>query len=185
MPADDAIRRLRSLLSARAETTVILIDGGSGSGKTTLASRIAANTPATLIRLDDVYPGWGGLDEGSRHILEHVLEPRSSGRPASWRRWDWVTGAPAEWHEVDPAVPLVIEGAGALSRANRAFATLGVWVELDAVTRKRRALARDGDTYSPHWDEWAAQEAAFALRERPRELADLEIDGREIDGSTG
>ncbi|MDQ1578127.1 MAG: hypothetical protein QOE21_814, partial [Microbacteriaceae bacterium] len=60
--------------------------------------------------------------------------------------------------------------------------TFAIWVELDAATRKRRALDRDGDAYRPHWDRWAAQELAFAEREHPSELADLVVDGRQIFG---
>ncbi|MDQ1550836.1 MAG: hypothetical protein QOD50_258, partial [Actinomycetota bacterium] len=65
-----------------------------------------------------------------------------------------------------------------LSRANRALATFGVWVELDEPTRKARALARDGAAYEPHWDDWAAQEQRFVDRERPDFLADYVVDQR-------
>ena len=68
--------------------------------------------------------------------------------------------------------PLIIEGCGALSRANRALADVGIWVELDEATRKRRALARDGEAYAPYWDRWAAQEVAFIAREHPQSLAE-------------
>jgi uridine kinase len=153
--------------------TITLIDGRSGSGKTDLARRMVETMPATtLVRLDDIYPGWDGLEAGSRHVHDHVLEPLAAGQPARWQRWDWESGAPAEWHDVDPARPLIVEGCGSLSRANRALADLGIWVELDAPTRKLRALARDGEAYVPHWDRWAAQEEAFIAREHPRDLAD-------------
>jgi hypothetical protein len=94
-----------------------------------------------------------------------------------WRRWDWVTGRPAEWREFDPEKPLVIEGSGCLGRASRPLATYAVWVELDEPTRKRRALARDGEAYAPHWDRWAAQEQTFFERERPDLLADVILAG--------
>jgi hypothetical protein len=151
----------------------VLIDGGSGSGKSTLARALVSAWPeAQLVRLDDVYPGWGGLEAASSIVRERVL---ATSVP-SWNRWDWAAGEWAEAHELDPRRPLVIEGSGSLSRANRARATYGVWVELDAVTRKRRALARDGEAYAPHWDGWAAQELAFFERERPDLLADLIVD---------
>ena len=154
--------------------TVLLIDGRSGSGKTELARAIVAGVPeAQLIRLDELYPGWGGLEAGSRYLRENVL---ASDRPR-WQAWDWAASARAEWHEVDPDRPLVVEGCGALSRDNRALAQFGVWVALDAATRKRRALARDGDSYAPHWDEWAAQEDVFLTRENPAALADAVVDG--------
>ncbi|HAM27098.1 MAG TPA: hypothetical protein DCP11_10490 [Microbacteriaceae bacterium] len=154
-----------------ADRPVVLIDGGSGSGKTTLAAALAPALGAQLVRLDDIYPGWDGLEAASEHVREFVLSavPR-------WRRWDWASQAAAEWHSVDQARPLVIEGSGSLSRANRALATCGIWVELDEPTRKARALERDGELYAPFWDRWAAQEQRFAARERPREFADLVLD---------
>ncbi|MDQ1528938.1 MAG: hypothetical protein QOH77_728 [Actinomycetota bacterium] len=150
---------------AAGERQVILIDGGSGSGKTELAAVLAPAIGAELVRLDDIYPGWDGLEAASQMVPGIIDANR-------WRRWDWVAGEPAEWHDLDPHRPLVIEGCGSLSRANRALATFGIWVELDEPTRKARALARDGDAYAPHWDRWAAQERAFFERERPDRLAD-------------
>jgi uridine kinase len=156
---------------------VLLIDGRSGSGKTELARAVVAGVPeAQLVRLDDLYPGWGGLEEGSRAVHDGIL---ASAHPG-WRRWDWATGAHAEWHDLDPGRPLVIEGCGALSRANRALSTFGIWVALDQATRKRRALARDGDSYAPHWDEWAAQEEEFLTRENPAAHADAVVDGVDV-----
>ena len=146
----------------------ILIDGRSGSGKTDLAASMVASWPeAQLVRLDDLYPGWDGLDAGSAHVTEFVL----SENPR-WQRWDWERGQRAEWHTLDPARPIVIEGCGALSRANRAKADWGIWVELDDATRKQRAIARDGETYAREWERWAAQELAFIEREHPQALAD-------------
>lgn len=154
---------------------IVLIDGRSGSGKTTLGRALAAAIDdAQLVRLDDFYPGWDGLEEGSAMVLRDVLASDDPG----WRAWDWTLGRSAAWHPLDPRRPLVIEGCGALSRAARAHATFGVWVELDTATRRARALARDGDGYAPHWERWAAQEAAFIAREAPRSLADLVIDER-------
>lgn len=151
---------------------ILLIDGRSGSGKTELARAIGADQ---LVRLDDLYPGWDGLERGSAAIATLL----ATGR---WQRWDWATDSLAEWHEVDLTRPLVIEGCGALSRANRALATHGVWVTLDADTRKARALAREPD-YAPHWDAWAAQEDAFIARDNPAALADELVDGTDVSAS--
>jgi uridine kinase len=153
----------------------VLVDGRSGSGKTEFAALLVAAWPgAQLVRLDDLYPGWDGLEAASSMVHTHVLGE------LRWQRWDWTANLPAEWHFLDPTRPIIVEGCGALSAENRRAATLGLWVELDDETRKARALARDGDSYAPHWDGWAAQEEIFLARERPRELADAIIDGVDV-----
>ncbi|MCU1411985.1 MAG: ATP-binding protein [Rhodoglobus sp.] len=152
---------------------IILIDGRSGSGKTELATLLAARLGAQVVRLDDVYPGWDGLDAGSAAV-PGIL---SSGR---WQRWDWATSQPAEWHSVDPDRALIVEGVGAITRASLPLADHALWVELDGETRKERALARD-EYFAAHWDEWAAQEARLIAREDPRSLADSVVDGRAVE----
>ena len=57
------------------------------------------------------------------------------------------------------------------------FASVLVWTEAPASVRKNRALDRDGDTFAPHWDAWAAQEDTMLARERTPQRADLVIDG--------
>lgn len=155
----------------------MLVDGGSGSGKTTLATALAEKLGAVLVRLDDLYPGWDGLEEGSAAVGRDVLGLHR------YRRWDWRNGAAAELVAVDPAAPLVVEGSGSLSRENRKLATFAIWIGLEESLRKERALARDGDAYAPYWDRWAAQERRFFARERPDLLADIRIDGRTLPGT--
>lgn len=153
----------------------VLIDGRSGSGKTELAKQFAKSLPGSqLVRLDDIYPGWSGLEAGSLHVHDYIL---ASPTPR-WQRWDWQDDAPAEWHVLDPARPIIIEGCGALSRANRELADHAIWMELDEPTRKQRALARDGGGgYESFWDMWAAQELVFIDREGPQSLADQVVEG--------
>ncbi|WP_246852753.1 hypothetical protein [Naasia sp. SYSU D00948] len=164
---DELVRRIRG----SGSRPVVLLDGGSGAGKTTLATALAEVLPAQLVSLDDVYPGWDGLEQASSAVTDDLL-----GRHR-WQRWDWSSERPAEVHTLDPAAPLVVEGAGALSRRSRALATFAIWLELDEEERRHRALARDGDTYAPHWERWARQERAFFERERPDLLADVVLDG--------
>jgi uridine kinase len=149
---------------------VVLIDGGAGSGKTTLAEALAKRWPGVqVVSLDSFYPGWSGLAAASRIVAEQVLRPSEPG----YHRWDWEAGREAEWVALDPTRPLIVEGCGALTLASHAQADLAIWCELDADERKRRALARDGELFASHWDDWEAQEAEHWSLHRPRDLADV------------
>lgn len=171
MNVDAVVSRLLS-----GGVTTVLIDGRSGSGKSTLADRLHQRWPASIVvRLDDIYPGWDGLDWASRHVHDALLRPRAEGRPGRWRRWDWATDSPAGWHTVAAGRRLIVEGVGALAPDNRALADLGIWVESPEPLRRQRALQRDGDTYRPHWDRWAAQELEFIVRCDPRSGADYVV----------
>ncbi|WP_017202040.1 hypothetical protein [Microbacterium algeriense] len=158
-----------------AANPVVLIDGGSGAGKSSLAARLVRRWPVSghvqLIALDSIYPGWDGLDEGAERALEWILRPHGRGYLGTWRRWDWEAQAEAESHAVDPALGVIIEGSGILRPATARLADVRVWVESAEPVRKARALARDGDTYRPHWDRWAAQERRHIERHDPRALA--------------
>lgn len=165
-------QEVRHLEPRAGSTTVVVIDGPSGSGKSTFATRLAAATGAGLLRLEDMYPGWDGLDEGAQRLVDDVLEPLSRGEQATIRRWDWF-----EMHECErePLVTeslLVIEGVGAGSRAAAPFISLLVWLEAETEERYARAIARDGETYLGHWDRWAAQEQVTFVREGTRDRSD-------------
>jgi uridine kinase len=147
---------------------VVLVDGRSGTGKTTLGNALAAELGASLVHLDDVYPGWDGLRAAADAVVRDVL-----GAASGYRRWDWEASAPADWFSVDPAVPLVVEGCGALSRASAPAASLRVWLTADEGERRRRAIDRDGETFARQWSRWARQEDAFIADEDPESLADV------------
>lgn len=157
---------LAARLASGTEPWVLLIDGRSGAGKTVLARELATLTGATLVSLDEVYPGWDGLAAGAAAVPGII-------RDGTWRRWDWALGRPGDTASVERHGPLIVEGCGAISRASRALADHAWWLERDDAERKARALTRDGDAYAPHWERWAAQEEAFAAAEGSRELADL------------
>lgn len=163
--SDSDLAPLLAALAGGPQPWVLLVDGRSGAGKTVLATRLAAATGATLVSLDDVYPGWDGLAAGSAAVPGIIREGR-------WRRWDWAADRPGEAASVPRTGSLIVEGCGAIARASRALADHAWWLDRDDAERRRLALARDGDAYAPHWDRWAAQEEAAMARESPRELAD-------------
>lgn len=163
----------QSRAAAPGKSPVILIDGRSGAGKTTLARRVSERLGATLLGLDSVYPGWSGLRAGSAAVLDGVLRARAEGRAGRWRGWDWAADAPGAEHTVPATGPLVVEGAGVLTTTSRGLSDVHVWVESPLASRRERALSRDGETYAPHWDMWAAQEAEHIRVHDPASLASV------------
>lgn len=149
---------------------LVAVDGRSGSGKTTLAGDLAAclrvrGLVAEVFHLEDLYQGWSGLAQAAlvwQQLAEAVVSGRASspGTAPRWFGWDWVSSRATGPHPFTAAQQaaggvLIAEGVGALTGAH----DVGVFVELDTARRRQRALARDGETYRPYWNMWAAQEA--------------------------
>lgn len=175
--AADAVRDAVASLDPQTPP-IVLIDGQSGSGKTTLAARLRAQWTGEvqIVALDDIYPGWDGLAAGSDRARTQILDPIRRGRTAHWHRWDWALSAPGEAVATHPDVALIVEGSGILTEASAALAPVRVWLESPEAARRERALARDGETYRPHWQRWADQEARHLDVDEPRGLATIVVD---------
>jgi uridine kinase len=174
------------ILSAPArcgDTRLVCVDGPSGSGKTVLAGRLVAafgRAPAgepTLVHMDDLFPGWDGLAAAVPLLSEQIVAPLVAGRSARYRRYDWDRHAFAEQHDLGRPAVLVVEGVAAGSQPVARHASMVIWVEAPQSERFRRGIARDGETYRPHWERWARQEQAHFRSDGTRERADLRIDG--------
>jgi len=170
-------RRLLEGPVRAGRTRVIAVDGRSGSGKTSLAAALRGELGAPVVTLEDLYGGWDGLERGIDLLVSEVLEPIAAGRAARVPRYDWAAGAWGAPWVLEPPHVLVVEGVGAGARRAARYASRLVWMEAAASVRENRALERDGETFAPHWDGWAAQEDALLARERTPERADLVIDG--------
>ena len=168
-----ALARSASPATVSGRTVVVALDGRSGSGKTLLGTAVAASLACPLVHLDALYPGWDGLQAGVDLLTAGVLRPLARGGPASYARWDWMRDRPGRTVTVDVGGLLVVEGCGALVPPAAQFAAVRVWLEAPDTARRERALARDGDTYAPHWERWAAQEDAVYAAARPRRSAHL------------
>jgi uridine kinase len=175
--ASDAITRitaavLRAVPQAGG-TRVVAIDGRSGAGKTSLAAALRDELRAPVVSLEDLYGGWDGLEHGIDLLVSAVLEPLAAGRAARVPRYDWIAAKWAHPVALEPPDVLIVEGVGAGARRAACYESLLVWLEVPAPVRRKRALDRDGETFAPYWDQWAAQEDLMLARERTPDRADL------------
>lgn len=158
---------------------IIAIDGRSGAGKTTLAIELAARLRAhhkvSLFHLEDIYPGWNGLAAGVERYVSTVLAPLSRGEAATWTSWDWENHYDGDTRVTLPAEIVIVEGVGAAAEAARPLLSAVVWAESPDEVRRFRALARDGETYEPYWDLWAAQEEEWLGQDNVPGHADLRV----------
>ena len=138
---------------------VVTIDGYSGAGKSTLAAALARLVNGwQVLHLDDWYPGWDGLAAGAQ-IARRIAADLRGGRASSYEVWDWEAGETGATIRV-PLVPTIIEGCGAIE----AEADLAIWIaDPGEDERRSRALARDGQTYAPHWRRWAEQDLGRSI----------------------
>ncbi len=163
---------LRAAAPRAGNTRVLAVDGRSGAGKTTLAAELSKELDgAPIVSLEDFYGGWDGLEAGIDRLVAEVLEPLAAGQAALVPSYDWIGERWAEPVRLEPPALLVVEGVGAGARRAAVYASVLIWLEVPEAERRRRAMARDGETYRPHWDRWAAQEEAMLARERPWERA--------------
>lgn len=174
MSPDEAARELAPRLSALAGerapasfdeksdklgVPVVTIDGYSGAGKSTLAAALARLVNGwQVLHLDDWYPGWDGLAAGAQ-IARRIAADLRGGRASSYEVWDWEAGETGATIRV-PLAPTIIEGCGAIE----AEADLAIWIaDPGEDERRSRALARDGQTYAPHWRRWAEQDLGRSI----------------------
>jgi uridine kinase len=170
---------------------LVCVDGPAGSGKTTLAAAVRRRVRDLLpsggvvrmVHMDDVYPGWDGLEDGMTTVATAVVGPLRNGRPGRYRRFDWHAGVLGEERVLAPADVLVIEGVGSGNVAYDDAITCLVWVEAPPDVRLKRGLTRDGEGLRDHWLAWREAEDAMFARERTRERADVVVDGVSATGS--
>lgn len=188
--AEDVVRRTLAAPASLGRGRLLCIDGPAGSGKTTLAAAVVDALPpevsVQVVHLDDVYPGWSGLAEGVDRVARLLVAPLARAEAGGYRRYDWVAGQEAEWHDVSPADLLVLEGVGAGSADFATHITTLVWVEAPRDVRLARGLERDielhgldgdCDLLRARWQAWSADEDALHARQRTRERADVVVEG--------
>jgi uridine kinase len=179
-PGEEIISALSIIREAQPRcgaTKVVAIDGPSGAGKTDLANALAERLPrAHVLHMDDLYPGWDGLDQAVVDLHDQVLAPLARGEQAAYRRWDWKNDRYAGWQSLPATSLLLVEGVGSGAGPGSDLVSALIWLEADRDLRRRRGVERDGESYLPHWERWAAREQALFTADRTRRRADLIID---------
>ena len=169
-----AVRLAWSRAPAAGRTRVVAVDGRSGSGKTSFATALREALPdAPVVTLEYLYGGWDGLERGHRRARFRGPRALAQERTALVPRYDWIA---ARWDTpwaLEPPEVLIVEGVGAGAQRAAAYESVLIWMDAPASVRKKRALDRDGETFAPYWDAWAAHEDAMLARERTPERADL------------
>ena len=168
-------------------TPVVLIDGRAGSGKSTFARLLKGQVfqetkqSPKVIHMDDLYPGWEGLPQGSLYLVENILKPIKRAGKAHWQRWDWVNdrrggSEPGNgWREFAGENMLIVEGCGSVTTHSAELADLTIWIKAERQTRKERFEARDRGIFSNFWNSWSAQEDEFFREQRSEQLCELNV----------
>jgi uridine kinase len=162
---------------------IILIDGRTGTGKTEFANNLQnelfklLEQAPRLISMDDLYPGWGGLNEGSLYLIRQILLPLSKNQTAYWNSFDWHQQSREErLSSFAGQTPLIIEGCGSLSLASHELSDYSIWMTAPEKTRKKRFSERDNGAFDEYFEKWSAQEDEFYSTHRSAQLATLRVE---------
>jgi uridine kinase len=156
---------------------LVAIDGPGGSGKSTFAARLSvAAGDAPVVHTDDFASADNPINWWPR-LLEHVIVPLASGHAAHYQRHDWPSESLAEWHTVDPARVVIIEGVSSARSEWAGYLSFVIWIETPRQIRLERAVERDGDDALDDWEDWMGKEDAHYERDPTRERSDVVIDG--------
>ena len=185
-PAQALTPRLLDLRKSKP-TPIVLIDGRAGSGKSTFAmllqDQVFQETKQSpkVIHMDDLYPGWQGLAQGSLYLVEHILKPLKLSGKAQWQRWDWANekrGGPDPgngWKQFDGENMIIVEGCGSVTAQSAELSDLTIWIEAERQTRKQRFEARDRGVFSNFWASWSSQEDEFFQDQHSEQLCQLTV----------
>ena len=176
----EAVRTIEPIAD---QSPIILIDGKTSTGKTEFAKMLQNQLFAILeqaprvISMDDLYPGWGGLKEGSVYLLQKILIPLSKNQTAYWHTFDWHKDSREEHlSSFAGGTPLIVEGCGSLSLASNELSDYSIWLSAPEEIREQRFSERDNGEFDQYFEKWAAQEEEFYSTHRSLELANLQIE---------
>jgi uridine kinase len=194
IPFSDLTGRL-STMPRSQQTLLIGIDGPGGAGKTRFAGRLAAALeaalhPVRIVPMDDFFhpsalrlaaafsPRLAGDEYDWRRVINQLLAPLRYDREAAYQRYDWRADSLAEWHRILPGGAVILEGVYSMHSELSGYYDFRVGLDCPREIRLSRGLERDGDAWRTRWtNEWMPAEDEYIRSSRPRDRADLRVDG--------
>ena len=175
---------VEAIMAKPGPLRLVAVDGPGGAGKSTFARELSeAAGGAPVVHTDDFAAADNPIDWWPR-LLEQVIEPLTRSHAAHYQRYDWPSEALAEWHTIEPAPIVIIEGVSAGRSEWAAHLSFLIWIETPREERLRRGVVRDGIAALDDWESWMTSEDVHYERDPTRERADVVLDGtRPVDRS--
>ncbi len=159
-------------------THIIAIDGRAGSGKTVFAQNLSLflshDRKVEILHLDDVYSGWeDALGQPLTATLSHLLSSIAHEEQPTIKIFNWSAGIFDSERTIPTSDVLIIEGVGSAQSLVRKFASLSIWLEIEAKIGLSRVLQRDGRQIEKQMSLWQINEEKHFAHEQSKENADF------------
>ena len=192
------LSEIQSLKSSRPPPMVVALDGGSGAGKSNLAWRIAQETEAALIPVDDFFAAdipelrWDNFSVEERlkyvfdwpRLRESVIKPLLAGNPARWYAFDFESGLrpdgtygmQREPVDLEPAAVILLDGAYSAGPELSDLVDFTILVDAPVEERHRRLALREDEDFLKRWHQrWDPVEQYYFSQVRSESAFDLVV----------
>lgn len=171
-------------LFLRKRNPVICIEGRAASGKTTAAELLAPVIGAQVIHMDDFFlpPALRTAeryaeDGGNVHyerFRDEVIRGIERGEPFTYRVFDCGKMDYTDVRTIDPAFPIMIEGAYSMHPYFGDACDLRIFSDIDPALQRARILSRNGEAMLRRFEtEWIPLEERYFKTYDIRSACDL------------
>lgn len=164
---------------------LIAIDGHGGSGKSTLATFLSETIKSEIIHTDD-FANWDNSLDWWPLVIERIFNPIKKGtKILNYPRTKWWEAHHPEPVVNQPVTPtMILEGVSSLRKEFRPYISYSIFVDAPLEVCLERGFKRDkgmdGKTdkeIMDMWKKWYKEEEKYIERDKPKEFADLIVDG--------